>query len=130
MRRFALIAAVLTTAARAAEPITLTVDASEAPRRIFHSTLVVPVAPGELTLVYPKWIPGDHAPMGPISDVAGLYVSAAGTLIAWRRGLGDMWGIPRTRAAGAAEVVVKFDFLSPDDDGGRDGGWAHLDREA
>ena len=60
-------------AARASDgprPITLNVDAREAPLRIFHARLVIPAAPGPLTLVYPKWIPGEHGPTGPITDLA------------------------------------------------------------
>ena len=68
-------------AARAAlPPITLSLDASEAPRKILHSHLVIPVGtPGPLTLVYPKWLPGEHGPTGPITDLAGLRLTAAGT---------------------------------------------------
>src|SRR6516164_8281959 len=58
-----------------AQPIQLRVDASEAPRRIYHAQLTIPAAPGPLTLAYPKWIPGEHAPTGPITDLAGLTFS-------------------------------------------------------
>src|SRR5262249_34650536 len=73
------------TTAGAASPITLEVDAREAPQKIFHSRLVFPAAPGPLTLYYPKWIPGEHGPTGPVTDVAGLRVSAAGKPITWDR---------------------------------------------
>src|SRR5277367_5721200 len=56
--------------------ITLSVDASEAPRKIFHAQLRIPAKPGTLTLYYPKWIPGDHGPDGPITDLTGLKFSA------------------------------------------------------
>jgi len=42
--------------------IELAVDATDAPRGVFHSRLVVPAAPGPLTLAYPKWVQGEHAP--------------------------------------------------------------------
>src|SRR5437016_328394 len=41
-------------------PIVISVDASEAPRRIIHAHLTIPAVPGPLTLYYPKWIPGEH----------------------------------------------------------------------
>ncbi|HTD51585.1 MAG TPA: hypothetical protein VK780_01050, partial [Thermoanaerobaculia bacterium] len=47
-------------------PVTLEVDAREAARKLFHARLVIPVRPGPLTLLYPKWLPGDHEPSGPI----------------------------------------------------------------
>ncbi len=64
-------------AAAAARPITLAVDASEAPRHILHARMVIPARPGPLTLRYPKWIPGEHAPTGPIQLRAGC-VSGGG----------------------------------------------------
>jgi hypothetical protein len=63
-------------------PIWLSVDASDAARNILHSRLVIPARPGRLTLVYPKWIPGEHGPTGPIVDLAGLKISAAGMKLA------------------------------------------------
>src|SRR3974390_3453064 len=53
-------------------PMELSVDATEAPRKLLHARLVIPASPGPLTLCYPRWIPGEHAPSGPITDLAGL----------------------------------------------------------
>ncbi len=122
MRHFAAIVLACASLARAADPITLTVDASDAPRRIFHSTMTIPAAAGELTLVYPKWIPGDHGPTGPIADVAGFSVLAGGKPIAWRRDLEDMYAIHCTVPQGQKEVEVRLDYLSPTNtEGGGDG---------
>lgn len=65
--------------------ITLNVDATDAARNIVHSKLTIPVKPGPLTLFYPKWIPGEHSPTGPINDLVGLKLSAGGKPIPWRR---------------------------------------------
>src|SRR5579864_2925366 len=51
---------------------------TEAPRKIFHAKLTIPATAGTLTLYYPKWIPGEHAPDGPIVDLAGLKFTANG----------------------------------------------------
>jgi len=59
-------------------PITLSVDATDAPRKIFHAQLNIPATPGTLTLLYPKWIPGEHGPTGPIQNLTGLKFSANG----------------------------------------------------
>ncbi len=76
---FVLLLASLCTAAFAAAPtekaapkVSISIDASEAPRKIFHARLNIDASPGPLTLYYPKWIPGEHAPTGPIADLAGL----------------------------------------------------------
>src|SRR5216683_3111015 len=58
--------------------VTISVDATTAPRKIFHATLKIPAGAGDLTLYYPKWIPGEHAPDGPVDDLAGLKFSAGG----------------------------------------------------
>ena len=61
--------------------ITLSVDATEAPRKLFHARMTMPASPGPMTLVYPKWIPGEHGPTGPIIDLAGLKITAGGKTI-------------------------------------------------
>ena len=93
--------------------ITLSVDASEAPRKIFHARLKIPANPGTLTLYYPKWIPGEHAPDGPINDLAGLKFSAGGQALKWRRDLQDGWTINVEVPSGQNEVIADLDFLSP-----------------
>src|SRR4029077_10408838 len=71
--------------------VRLSADLREAPRRIFHAHLEMPVKPGPLTLLYPKWIPGEHAPDGPIADLVGLKLTANGKTIPWRRDDMDMF---------------------------------------
>ncbi|HXH28104.1 MAG TPA: M61 family peptidase [Candidatus Polarisedimenticolia bacterium] len=94
-------------------PIVLQVDASEAPRKIFHARLTIPARPGPLTLLYPKWIPGEHGPSGPIADLAGLKISAGGRDIPWSRDLTDMFTFHCEVPAGASTVEATFDYLSP-----------------
>ncbi len=38
----------------------------------------MPVEPGPLTLLYPKYLPGEHGPTGPIADLAGLVITVDG----------------------------------------------------
>jgi len=89
------------------------VDASTAPRKIFHATLKIPASSGDLTLYYPKWIPGEHAPDGPVIDLAGLKFSAGGKTLKWRRDLLDGFTIHVDVPAGEHEVNAELDFLSP-----------------
>lgn len=94
-------------------PITLAVDAREAPRKLLHARLVIPAAPGPLTLCYPKWIPGEHAPSGPIVNLAGPRLSAGGRAIAWTRDSLDMWSLHCVVPEGARTVEIVLDFLGP-----------------
>lgn len=93
--------------------LTLNVDLRDAPRKVFHVHEVIPVSPGELTLYYPKWIPGEHSPSGPLQDVAGLLLTADGKSLSWRRDLVDMYAIHITVPQGARTLDATFDFLSP-----------------
>src|SRR5262249_38222037 len=92
--------------------IALAVDATEAPRKILHARLTIPVEPGPLTLVYPKWIPGEHAPTGPLTDVAGLRFTAGGKALRWARDPLDMHAVSCDVPQGAKSLDVSLDFIS------------------
>jgi predicted metalloprotease with PDZ domain len=93
--------------------VTVFVDATSAPRKIFHAKLKIPATPGDFTLYYPKWIPGEHAPGGPVIDLAGLKFTAGGKPLTWRRDLLDGFTIHVNVPAGESEVDAELDFLSP-----------------
>ena len=93
--------------------VTIAVDATTAPRKIFHASLKIPATAGDLTLYYPKWIPGEHAPDGPVIDLAGLKFSAAGKPLKWRRDLLDGFTLHVDVPAGVTEISAELDFLSP-----------------
>ena len=40
--------------------ISVAVDASAVQTKLFHAKLSIPVKPGPMVLLYPKWIPGEH----------------------------------------------------------------------
>lgn len=105
---------VLTTVACAQNTITerLRVDATDAPRNILHSTISIPVGSGAVTLVYPKWIPGNHRPTGPIQNVTGLHIKAGGQELEWQRDLVDMYAFHFQVAQGTREVEVSFDTIT------------------
>lgn len=94
-------------------PITISLDAREAPQKILHARLTIPVKPGPLTLFYPKWIPGEHGPTGPITDLAGLKFTAAGKTISWRRDDVDMYAFHLEVPAAASTLEAQLDFLLP-----------------
>ncbi len=90
----------------------LSVDATDAPRNILHATLTVPVSPGALTLVYPKWIPGNHRPTGPIQNFTGLHFKAAGKELEWQRDLEDMYAFHLQVPAGTTELEASYDTIT------------------
>ncbi len=93
-------------------PAVVDVDATEAPRGIFKVHLTLPVSPGPLTLVYPKWLPGRHGPAGPITDVAGPLFSHDGKPIEWRRDSADMYAFHLNVPAGVTSVDAYFEVLT------------------
>jgi predicted metalloprotease with PDZ domain len=106
-------AAVWSTVAGAqTQPITLSVDLTDAPRKILHATEVMPVTPGPLTVVYPKWIPGEHGPTGPIENMAGFFITASGQPVKWERDKVDMFAYHLTVPQGVTKLEMKIDFLA------------------
>jgi hypothetical protein len=99
----------------AGSPITLLVDATDAPRKIFHVRETMPAAPGKLTLVYPKFIPGEHGPTGPITDLVGLKISAGSQPVAWRRHPTEMWAFDVDVPEGATSLELAFDYVAAAD---------------
>lgn len=107
MKRILLFVLVALIAASAfAQTMSVAVDASDARRGVFHTKLTIPVKPGAVTLVYPKWVPGEHTPTGPLMQMAGLQVSSG-----WTRDPVDLFAF-HTEAKSAA-IDASFDYLSP-----------------
>lgn len=108
----ALTSASLACAQHAATPgMTLVVDATDAPRNILHVTESLSVQPGALTLFYPKWLPGFHAPDGPINDLVSLRIGANGTPLPWRRDPVEVHAFTFQVPAGATRLDLAFDFV-------------------
>ncbi len=89
------------------------VDATDAHRGVFHTHLTLPAKSGPMTLVYPKWIPGEHMPTGPLMQMAGLHVKAGGQELPWSRDRVDMFAFHVHVPAGVNAIDVDFDYLSP-----------------
>jgi len=94
-------------------PITLSVDLTDAPRKILHATETMPVTAGPLTVVYPKWIPGEHGPTGPIENMTGFFITANGQPVKWERDNIDMFAYHLTVPQGVTQLEMKIDFLTP-----------------
>ncbi len=108
-----LAAASATAVAAPVTTVRLDVDARDAPRKLFRVTETIPVAAGAVRLAYPKWIPGEHGPTGPIADLAGLEISAAGKRLAWTRDPLDMYIIQVDAPPATTALTIKLELLSP-----------------
>ena len=92
----------------------LRVDATDFARGIFRVRQTIPVAKsGKLTLLYPEWLPGKHAPRGAIAEVAGFTASAGGKPLIWTRQPTDVYAFDIDVPQGAKSIDIAFDFLSP-----------------
>ncbi len=101
-------------AAAGAAAASVEVDARDAPRGIQRVHLLLPVKPGKLTLLYPKWLPGDHAPDGPVAGISGLKFSSKGQTIPWQRDAVDMYAFHLTVPAGddVLDAVFEVDAVA------------------
>ncbi len=99
-------------------PILINVDATEAPRRLLHATMQIPVKPGPMSLLYPKWIPGEHGPTGPIEDLAGIKITANGQAIPWHRDDINIYEFHIDVPQNVSTLDVALDFISPPEAGG------------
>jgi len=96
--------------AEAAAPATVAVDARTAPRGILSAHLELPVAAGPLTLVYPKWLPGEHSPAGPLTSLGGLHFTAAGRELRWRRDSVDLYAFHLEVPSGVSRLGVDLEI--------------------
>ena len=109
-----LVSILAVTTVSAAETISLVVDATKTQQKLLHARMVIPVKPGLLTLHYPKWIPGEHGPDGPIANLTGLKFEAAGKTIPWQRDLLDVFTFHLEIPAGVSKLTASYDFIEPD----------------
>jgi predicted metalloprotease with PDZ domain len=94
--------------------ITLAVDASDVARGIFRVRERIPVAQaGPLTLLYPEWLPGKHAPRGAINLLSGIEIRAGGELLPWRRDPVNVYAFHVDVPAGTSALDLAFQFVSP-----------------
>ena len=66
-------------------PIQITADLTEGYRHLYHAEIDLPVKAGPATFITPRWIPGTHAPGGPLADITGVVFTANGQTLKWRR---------------------------------------------
>ena len=92
--------------------LTLSVEATDLVHRIYTVHERIPVKAGELTLLFPKWLPGHHSPGGPIESLTGLHVSASGQEIEWLRDPLDVYAFHLKVPSGIEQLEVAFVFVA------------------
>lgn len=100
---------VLLCAAASAANLSVRLDARDVSSKRVHTQMTIPVTPGPLTLVYPKWLPGEHGPTGPIESMIGLHILANGVDLAWTRDPYDMYALRVTVPAGARQLEIALE---------------------
>lgn len=95
--------------------MTLEVNASDVARGLYRVTQTIPVAPGtrRLTLLYPEWLPGNHAPRGPVAELVGLEFSAGGQPLRWERDRIDVRAFHLDLTGATGPVIARFVHTSP-----------------
>jgi predicted metalloprotease with PDZ domain len=92
-------------------PIRIVADLSDAPRRLFHADLDLPVTPGPIALTTPQWIPGRHTPLGPVQEIVGVVFTANGQSLAWRRDDVDLYQFHLTIPQGVTTLHAHLDCI-------------------
>src|SRR5215469_5118848 len=95
----------------AQQSIRITADLSEAPRKLYHAEIDIPVHPGPITLTTPKWIPGNHRPTGPVSDITGVVFTANNKTLPWRRDNVELYQFHVDVPAGVTTLHAHLDCI-------------------
>jgi predicted metalloprotease with PDZ domain len=93
------------------DPMTIVFDARKAPIGLAYSHMTIPVSPGDFTIDYPEWIPGEHGPTGPLNNMSELRVTADGRPLAWHRDQVDLYAFHLNVPPGVRTIDVDFTVL-------------------
>ena len=110
-------ASLFTTATLAQKtPITITADLTDAPRKLYHAEVDLPVKPGPASFTTPEWIPGNHRPTGPVDQITGVVFTATGPdgkkeILPWRRDDADLYQFHVTVPKGVTSIHAHLDCI-------------------
>lgn len=106
-----LVAFVLPSALAQKAPIEITADLTDAPRKLYHAEIDLPVAAGPITLITPQWIPGTHMPIGPAQEITGVVFTAEGKTLPWRRDDVNLYEFHLTVPQGTTRLHAHLDCI-------------------
>ncbi len=112
-----LVAACILPLAASAADLTLRVDAHDIARKRVHTEESLAVKGGPVTLAFPKWIPGEHMPSGPIDTIVGLVFKANGAPLTWKRDPYNTYLITVNVPAAATRLEISLDTGLPTEGG-------------
>lgn len=93
--------------------MTLDIDATDLSRAIFTTReTLTGVSAGPMTLLFPKWLPGNHSPSGQLDKLAGLHIRGGGKELAWTRDPVDVYAFHIDVPAGVKALDMDMQFLS------------------
>ena len=92
-------------------PIQIKADLTDAPRKLYHAEIDLPVTPGDATFITPQWIPGTHRPEGPAQAITGVVFTADGKPLPWRRDDVNMYEFHVTVPNGVTRVHAHLDCI-------------------
>ena len=92
-------------------PIRITADLTDAPRKLYHAEIDLPVKPGPAAFTTPEWIPGNHRPTGPVDDITGVVFTANGKTLPWRRDDTDLYQFHVDIPPGVTTLHVHLDCI-------------------
>jgi predicted metalloprotease with PDZ domain len=91
----------------------LHVDATDTVRHIYRVRQTIPIAAaGPMTLLFPRWLPGTHAPTGRIEQLAGLTIRAGATRLEWTRDAVDGFAFHVTAPNATPALEIEFQILT------------------
>lgn len=93
--------------------IALSVDLTNVNDRVWNIHETIPVKPGPMILLFPQWLPGNHAPSNPVQNLAGLVITAGGKQVPWLRDSVNMWAFHLDIPDGVTSLDLKFQYLAP-----------------
>jgi predicted metalloprotease with PDZ domain len=93
--------------------ISLSVDLTNVNDRVVSVRESIPVKPGEITLLYPQWLPGNHSPSNLVANLAGLVITADGKRVPWVRDRVNMWAFHIDVPKGVSTLDLNFQYLAP-----------------
>ncbi len=114
MKQFHLLVSLLlasTLSASAQAPIQIHANLTDAPRKLLHADVTLPVHPGPLDLITPEWIPGAHGPDGPVHDITGIRFEVDGKTIPWHRDPVNTYEYHVDIPAGATTLHAHLDCI-------------------
>ena len=93
--------------------MSVAVDATDLDHRLFTIHETLDVVPGPLTLLFPRWLPGDHGPYGKPGRLAGLAIRANGQRLEWQRDPLDPQAFLVTVPSGVQRLDIAFQHVNP-----------------